>query len=40
VYLVPEDWLGYPRISDGVAGVRFIDASVRSNSENGDWTAI
>ena len=26
------------RISDGVA--RFIDASVRSNSENGAWTVI
>ena len=37
---VPEDWLGYPRISDGVAGVRFIDASVRSNSKNSAWTAI
>ena len=37
---VPHGWLGYPRISEGVAGVRFVEASVRSNSEKGAWTVI
>ena len=29
----PNDWLGYPKISEGVEGVKFIEASVRSNQE-------
>ena len=36
----PDDWLGYPRISDGVTGVRFIEAAVRSNAAGGSWVNI
>ena len=32
---VPDQWLGYPRIKDGVNGVRFIEAAVRSNADGG-----
>ncbi len=35
----PAGWLSYPRISDGVDGVRFIEASVASNA-SGDWAQI
>ncbi len=37
---VPDSWLGMPRVRDGVAGVKFIDASVRSNERGGDWITI
>jgi predicted dehydrogenase len=30
----------YPTIDDGVAGMRFIDAAVRSSRQNGAWTKI
>ena len=36
----PDDWLGYPRIGDGVTGVRFIEAAVRSNAAGGSWVDI
>ena len=37
---LPEDWLGFPRILDGAEGVRFVDASVRSNNSGGNWVEI
>ncbi|MDJ0629164.1 MAG: Gfo/Idh/MocA family oxidoreductase [Rhodobacter sp.] len=37
---LPEGWLDMPRVRDGAAGVRFIDASVRSNEANGAWVSI
>jgi predicted dehydrogenase len=30
----------YPTIDDGVAGMRFIDAAVRSSKADGAWTAV
>jgi len=36
----PNEWLGYPRIADGVNGVRFIEAAVRSNANGGAWVSI
>jgi hypothetical protein len=30
----------YPTVDDGVAGMRFIDASVRSSRANGAWTKV
>lgn len=35
-----DDWLGYPRIGDGVNGVRFIEAAVRSDADGGSWISI
>ena len=35
----PGDLL-YPTVSDGVEGVRFIGACVRSASNNSAWTSI
>ena len=37
---VPNDWLGYPDVAQGAEGVRFIDASVRSNDAGGAWVRI
>ena len=37
---VPADWLSMPRVADGAAGVRFIDATVRSNAAAGGWVDI
>jgi len=37
---MPDEWLGYPRVSDGVTGVRFIEAAVQSNAANGSWVSI
>lgn len=37
---VPPDWLGYPGVTQGADGVRFIDASVRSHQSGGAWVAI
>ncbi|MEM7044238.1 MAG: Gfo/Idh/MocA family oxidoreductase [Pseudomonadota bacterium] len=34
---VPPGWLGYPDVGEGVQGVRFIDAAVRSNQAGGTW---
>ena len=33
----PDDWLAYPKIADGVQGVRFVDAAVRSDRAEGAW---
>ncbi len=38
--LVPDHWLDLPRVNDGMEGVRFIEASVRSNQGKGAWVAI
>lgn len=37
---VPLNWLDMPRVRDGAAGVRFIDASARSNEAGGAWVAL
>jgi len=37
---LPDGWLSLPRVADGAEGVRFIDASVRSNTKNGDWVSL
>jgi hypothetical protein len=36
---VPEEVV-YPTISDGVAGVAFVDACVRSSARNAAWVAL
>ncbi len=38
--LVPDHWLDLPRVNDGMEGVRFIAASVRSNQGKGAWVDI
>ena len=37
---LPDDWLALPRIEDGVDGVRFIEACVRSNEARGAWMGL
>ena len=37
---LPDEWLEYPRIYDGVNGVYFIEAAVCSNAKGGTWEAI
>ncbi len=37
---VPEDWLNMPMLHDGVTGVRFIDATVRSSADGGAWVNL
>jgi len=37
---VPEGYLGLPSVGEGAEGVRFIDASVRSNTQGGVWVRI
>ena len=32
--------LGFPGVSDGVAGVKFVEAVVRSSRENGAWVSL
>ena len=36
----PTSWLEMPRLCDGINGVRFIDACVRSNQSGGNWVDI
>ncbi len=36
----PDDWLDLPGVEQGAEGVRFIHASVRSNSAGGSWERI
>ena len=33
--VAPAGWLGMPDVRDGLAGVRFIEATVRSNAQDG-----
>ncbi len=35
-----QDWLGMPQVQDGAEGVRFIEASVKSNHSDGAWVEI
>lgn len=37
---MPIDWLGMPRVADGAAGVKFIDATVRSDEGGGGWVSV
>lgn len=36
----PTGWVSLPRVAEGAMGVRFINASVRSNQAAGEWTTI
>lgn len=36
----PSDWLGFPPVAKGAAGVRFVDAAVASNAGGGVWVPI
>ena len=36
---VPDEVL-YPTINDGLAGVTFVDACVRSSNRNGAWVSV
>ncbi|NGN97395.1 Gfo/Idh/MocA family oxidoreductase [Grimontia sp. S25] len=35
----PKGWLSYPTVEDGAKGVRFIEASVESNTSGGAWVS-
>ena len=37
---VPEEGTVYPTVGDGLAGVAFVDACVRSSRRNGAWTRM
>ena len=37
---LPQGLLGFPSVAEGAEGVRFIDASVRSNDNGGGWVQI
>ena len=37
---IPEGWLELPQVEDGVDGVRFIIAAVRSHASDGRWEKI
>ena len=37
---MPDDWLSLPGVEDGTRGVKFIDACVRSNDNQGDWVEL
>jgi len=37
---LPDEWLEYPRIREGVNGVHFIEAAVCSNAKGGSWETI
>ncbi|NDR58827.1 Gfo/Idh/MocA family protein [Aliiruegeria sabulilitoris] len=37
---IPEGWLGMPTVADGANGVRFIEATVRSNQAGGEWVEL
>lgn len=34
------DLVAFPDLEDGLAGVRFVEAAVRSNAAGGEWTAV
>lgn len=38
--VVPDGWLGMPGVEAGAAGVRFVDAAVRSDEDDGTWVEI
>ena len=35
--VLPEGWLGFPRVEEGAKGVAFIDAVVESHNAGGEW---
>ncbi|WP_236545089.1 Gfo/Idh/MocA family protein [Tropicimonas marinistellae] len=37
---IPEGWLGLPTVAHGADGVRFIEATVRSNEAGGEWVRL
>ena len=37
---VPANWLDMPRVRDGAAGVRFVDASARSHEAGSVWVNV
>lgn len=37
---VPENWLGIPRVAEGARGVEFVEATVKSNKNDGIWVSI
>jgi len=37
---IPADWLALPRVDEGVDGVRFVHAAVRSHRAGGAWEVI
>lgn len=37
---IPPDLIAHPLISDGVRGVRFIEAAVASNERGGEWISL
>jgi len=36
----PPDEVSFPTVQDGLAGMRFIDACVRSSQNNSGWTVV
>ena len=36
----PTDWLRFPSVAEGAAGVRFVDAAVASHKNGGTWVPI
>ena len=36
----PDDWLSYPTIDEGVAGVHFIEGAVKSHLGGGHWVRL
>jgi predicted dehydrogenase len=37
---IPDDWLAFPQLAEGVAGVRFIEATVESHQAEGAWVKL
>ncbi len=37
---LPEGWLAYPELEEGVKGVRFIEAVVSSSQAGGEWVTL
>ena len=36
----PDTWLAFPSVKDGASGVQFIEATVKSNENGGNWVRI
>jgi predicted dehydrogenase len=36
----PKGWLSMPRATDGLSGVRFVEATASSNEQGGNWVEI
>lgn len=37
---IPENWLGMPRVAEGASGVKFVEATVKSDENGGSWVSI